>query len=149
MTNKETIKKWEDMGFLEGLVKNQKLPISLALEKFFLFIKDLDDNKRFNHGDLQELSDLGIAMIVECLKENLDHQIDTDNIFKMFFNTNIKQFDENVLTSEYGDLPLYLFIRYHIVPDEGVAINTKHGFNIEEILRDLMIEYYTKKYIQK
>lgn len=147
MSNEELLKKWEDMGFLEDLEDNQKLPISLAYEKFYLFIKDLDDNQRFNHGDLQELNDIGLAIILDCMKDNLDYQINTDDFYRIFFNTKVKDLGESPIKEDYGEFQPYLIIRYYILPDNGEEINNKFNIDIEVLLYELMLNYFKQNYM--
>lgn len=144
----EIIKKWENMGFLENIQESLKAPLSFSYEKIFLFIKDLDDNKRFNHADLQEISDICMALVYDVISSNPDHKIDTDNIYKIFFNTPIRDIDDDKLSKNYGQYPVYLFIRNYIIPDNGNEINNKINDNVEYLLTDQIIKYYNNNYLQ-
>lgn len=149
MTNSnDVLKKWEDMGFLENVPENIKPQLSNEYEKLFLFIKDLDDNKRFNHADLQELMDIGIALVYDVISETPDHSFDTNNLYKIFFNTPIKDLGDSELVNGYGELPIYLLIRNFIVNDEGKEINNKLNINVEYLLTDLITNYYNNNYIK-
>lgn len=144
---KELIAKWEEMGFLDDVAKNQKLPMSQTFDKILNFIRDLDENKRFNHADLQELMDLGVAMFSDILKDDITHQVDTDNLFRLFFNTEIKKLGLSPFQDDLGDLRVYQLIRYHIINDNGESINNKYNIDVEALLCDLLIGYYKNNFM--
>lgn len=149
MTNEETIKKWEDQGFLEDLTEEQKEPIALSFEKLYMFIDDLDVHKRFNHADLQELLDLGLAMFLDIKREHLDYEFNFDDVYRTFINTKIKDLvKDNIFSKDYGENEVYLFIRYYIVPDEGAAINKKMNIDVELELLNLLTQHYKEKYVE-
>lgn len=146
--NNEVLKKWDEMGFLENVVENVKIPLSNEYEKLYLFIKDLDDNKRFNHADLQELMDIGIALVYDVISETPDHAFNTNNLYKLFFNTQLKELGESELVDGYGELPVYLFIRNFIVNDEAKEINGKLNIDAEYLLTDLITKYYKNNFLK-
>lgn len=145
MEDVEVLKKWEEMGFLENISESLKTPLSKEYERLFLFIKDLDDNKRFNHDDLQELMDIGVALVYDVVSETPNHTINTDYLYKIFFNTKLKDFESNVLSEKYGEYPVYLLIRNFIIPDNGDKINLELNTNVEYLLTDLVTKYYKEK----
>ena len=147
MIKNEIVEKWENMGFLENTQENLKLPLSNSYEKVFLFIKDLDDNKRFNHADLQEIMDICMAVIYDVISSNPDHIINNDNIYKIFFNTKIKELSSDDLSNKYGEYPIYLFIRNFIIPEEGKKVSDEINENIEYLLTDLITKYYINNYL--
>lgn len=146
--NNEVLKKWDEMGFLENVPENVKIPLSNEYEKLYLFIKDLDDNKRFNHADLQELMDIGIALVYDVISETPDHAFNTNNLYKLFFNTQLKELGESELVDGYGELPVYLFIRNFIVNDEAKEINGKLNIDAEYLLTDLITKYYKNNFLK-
>lgn len=147
-SNNEVLKKWDEMGFLENVPENVKIPLSNEYEKLYLFIKDLDDNKRFNHADLQELMDIGIALVYDVISETPDHSFNMNNLYKLFFNTQIKELGDSKLVDGYGELPVYLLIRNFIVNDEAKEINSKLNINAEYLLTDLITKYYKNNFLK-
>lgn len=147
-SNNEVLKKWDEMGFLENVPENVKIPLSNEYEKLYLFIKDLDDNKRFNHADLQELMDIGIALVYDVISETPDHSFNTNNLYKLFFNTQIKELGDSKLVDGYGELPVYLLIRNFIVNDEAKEINSKLNIDAEYLLTDLITKYYKNNFLK-
>lgn len=147
-SNNEVLKKWDEMGFLENVPENVKIPLSNEYEKLYLFIKDLDDNKRFNHADLQELMDIGIALVYDVVSETPDHSFNMNNLYKLFFNTQIKELGDSKLVDGYGELPVYLLIRNFIVNDEAKEINSKLNINAEYLLTDLITKYYKNNFLK-
>lgn len=147
-SNHEVLKKWDEMGFLENVPENVKIPLSNEYEKLYLFIKDLDDNKRFNHADLQELMDIGIALVYDVISETPDHSFNMNNLYKLFFNTQIKELGDSKLVDGYGELPIYLLIRNFIVNDEAKEINSKLNIDAEYLLTDLITKYYKNNFLK-
>lgn len=147
-SNNEVLKKWDEMGFLENIPENVKIPLSNEYEKLYLFIKDLDDNKRFNHADLQELMDIGIALVYDVISETPDHSFNMNNLYKLFFNTQIKELGNSKLVDGYGELPVYLLIRNFIVNDEAKEINSKLNIDAEYLLTDLITKYYKNNFLK-
>lgn len=147
-SNNEVLKKWDEMGFLENVPENVKIPLSNEYEKLYLFIKDLDDNKRFNHADLQELMDIGIALVYDVISETPDHSFNMNNLYKLFFNTQIKELGDSKLVDGYGELPVYLLIRNFIVNDEAKEINSKLNIDAEYLLSDLITKYYKNNFLK-
>ena len=147
-SNNEMLKKWDEMGFLENVPENVKIPLSNEYEKLYLFIKDLDDNKRFNHADLQELMDIGIALVYDVISETPDHSFNMNNLYKLFFNTQIKELGDSKLVDGYGELPVYLLIRNFIVNDEAKEINSKLNIDAEYLLTDLITKYYKNNFLK-
>lgn len=147
-SNNEVLKKWDEMGFLENVPENVKIPLSNEYEKLYLFIKDLDDNKRFNHADLQELMDIGIALVYDVISETPDHSFNMNNLYKLFFNTQIKELGNSKLVDGYGELPVYLLIRNFIVNDEAKEINSKLNIDAEYLLTDLITKYYKNNFLK-
>lgn len=147
-SNNEVLKKWDEMGFLENVPENVKIPLSNEYEKLYLFIKDLDDNKRFNHADLQELMDIGIALVYDVISETPDHSFNMNNLYKLFFNTQIKELGDSKLVDGYGELPVYLLIRNFIVNDEAKEINSKLNIDAEYLLTDLITKYYKNNFLK-
>lgn len=141
--------KWEGMGFLEDIEELKKKPVAQTLEKLYLFIKDLDDNKRFNHGDLQELMDIGSAMFVEIIEEYPTYELNTDDLFRTFFNTKLKFMADNTLTKNYGEFAAYKFIRYYVIGDNGFQVKEVLGLDAEGTLAEMLTDYFKRAYVKK
>ena len=147
------IEKWEGIGFLDGIKDSDKRQLSRTYEKLYLFIKDLDDNKRFNHGDLQELMDLGTAMFYDIIPEYPSYELDTNDLFRLFFNTKLNKLGvegktENPIKERYGEYAIYKFIRLYLLHDNGESLSDEFAEDIESLLASLMEEYFVENYVK-
>lgn len=137
------------MKFLEGFEDNEKLPVALSLETFYAYMQSLYDNKRFNHDELQILSDYGAAIILDIMQDDATFKINTDDFFRLFFLTTIRELGETRLSTNYGSKPVYRFVREHLVKDNGTAVRKDIGDDVEEILAESLISRFKDKFVKK
>ena len=88
-------------------------------------------------------------MVLDIKKEHLDYEFNLDDIYRTFINTKIKDLvPNNVLSKDYGENEVYLFIRYYIVVDNGEAISKKIGTDAEMELLSLLTQHYRETYVE-
>ena len=92
--------------------------------------------------------DIGIALVYDVISETPDHSFNTNNLYKLFFNTQIKELGDSKLVDGYGELPVYLLIRNFIVNDEAKEINSKLNIDAEYLLTDLITKYYKNNFLK-